>query len=162
MLPIQQGAALGIILSLLHGIWSTTRARLVEFDRVPGTTIWWPAHPHIAGERLPGVAVVGMQAPLSFLNAPGFRSDVAKLVQPIARPKLLVLEASGMVEIDFTAAQVLLDLFKACREEGATIAIARLESTRAQDAFERFGLYDALPREHVFHSVDEAVRKLAK
>jgi MFS superfamily sulfate permease-like transporter len=161
VLPIQQGAALGIILSLLHGIWSTTRARLVEFDRVPGTTIWWPAHPHIAGERLPGVAVVGMQAPLSFLNAPGFRSDVAKLVQD-SRPNLLVIEASGMVEIDFTAAQVLLELFKSCREEGATIAMARLESARAQEAFERFRLYDALPREHVFHSVDEAVRKLAK
>jgi sulfate permease, SulP family len=33
---------------------------------------------------------------------------------------------------------------------------------RAQDAFERFGLYEALPRDHVFHSVDEAVRKLGK
>jgi MFS superfamily sulfate permease-like transporter len=161
VLPIQQGAALGIILSLLHGIWSTTRAKLVEFDRVPGTTIWWPAHPHTEGERLPGVAVVGLQAPLSFLNAPGFRSDVAKLVQA-SKPQLLVIEASGMVEIDFTAAQVLLELFKACREEGAVVAMARLESTRAQAAFERFGLYDALPREHVFHSVDEAVRKLAK
>jgi len=29
VLPIQQGAFLGIMLSLLHGIWSTTRARLV-------------------------------------------------------------------------------------------------------------------------------------
>ena len=161
VLPIQQGATLGIALSLLHGIWSTTRAKLVEFDRVPGTTIWWPAHPHIEGERVPGVAVIGLQAPLSFLNAPGFRTDVAKLVQT-AKPQLLVIEASGMVEIDFTAAQVLLELFKACREEGAVVAVARLESTRAQAAFERFGLYDALPREHVFHSVDEAVRKLAK
>jgi MFS superfamily sulfate permease-like transporter len=161
VLPIQQGAALAIILSLLHGVWSTTRAKLVEFERVPDTTIWWPAHPHIPGERLPGVAVVGLQAPLSFLNAPGFRSDVAKVVTT-ARPKLLVLEASGMVEIDFTAAQVLLDIFKACREDGATVAVARLESTRAQDAFERFGIYDALPREHVFHSVEEAVLKLAK
>ena len=40
--------------------------------------------------------------------------------------------------------------------------MARLESTRAQDAFERFGLYDVLPKDHIFHSVDEAVRKLAK
>jgi SulP family sulfate permease len=161
VLPIQQGAALGIILSLLHGIWSTTRARLVTFDRVPGTTIWWPAHPHFTGERLPGIAVVGMQAPLSFLNAPGFRSDVEKVVKE-AKPKLLVIEASGMVEIDFTAAQVLRDLFKACREQGATVALARLESTRAQDAFERFAIYEALPREHVFRSVDEAVRALGK
>jgi SulP family sulfate permease len=33
---------------------------------------------------------------------------------------------------------------------------------RAQDAFERFGLYEALPRDRVFHSADEAVRKLGK
>jgi MFS superfamily sulfate permease-like transporter len=160
VLPIQQGAALAIILSLLHGIWSTTRARLVEFERVPDTTIWWPAHPHLTGERLPGVAVVGLQAPLSFLNAPGFRSDVEKVMKA-SQPKLLVIEASGMVEIDFTAAQVLLDVLKTCREQGATVAVARLESTRAQEAFERFRIYDALPREHVFLSVDEAVRALA-
>lgn len=161
VLPIEQGAFLGIMLSLLHGIWSTTRARLVEFERVPGTTIWWPAHPHITGERIKGVAVIGLQAPLSFLNAPGFRSDVAKVLGT-ARPQLLVLEASGMVEIDFTAAQILLDVFKVCAEQGVTVALARLESVRAQDAFERFRLFEALPREHVFHSVDEAVRKLAK
>jgi len=161
VLPIQQGAALGIILSLLHGIWSTMRAELTEFDRVPGTTIWWPASPHMQGERVPGVAVVGLQAPLSFLNAPGFRSDVEKIMRA-SQPKLLVIEASGMVEIDFTAAQVLLEMFKACREQGTSIAVARLESTRAQDAFERFGLYEALSRDHVFHSVDEAVRKLGQ
>jgi MFS superfamily sulfate permease-like transporter len=161
VLPIQQGAFLGIVLSLLHGIWSTTRARLVEFERVPGTTIWWPAHPHIEGERLAGVAVIGLQAPLSFLNAPGFRSDVTKVLAT-STPQLLVLEASGMVEIDFTAAQILLDVFKACNEQGVTVALARLESVRAQDAFERFKLFDVLPREHVFHSVDEAVHKLAR
>lgn len=161
VLPIEQGAALGIILSLLHGIWSTTRAKLVHFDRVPGTTIWWPTTPHMDGERVEGVAVVGLQAPLSFLNAPGFRSEVAQVVSTQA-PKLVVVEASGMVEIDFTAAQVLLDVFRDCRAQGVTVAVARLESTRAQAAFERFGLYDTLPREHVFRSVEEAVRTLAK
>jgi MFS superfamily sulfate permease-like transporter len=161
VLPIQQGAALGIILSLLHGIWSTTRAKLVTFERVPGTTIWWPESPHLDGEQLPGVAVVGMHAPLSFLNAPAFRTDVMNVVAK-DKPRLLVLEASGIVEIDFTAAQILLDVFKACREERVTVAMARLESVRAQAAFERFRLFDALSREHIFHSVDEAVRALAR
>jgi SulP family sulfate permease len=161
VLPIQQGAGLAISLSLLHGIWSVTRARLVVFDRVPGTTIWWPANPHMAGERVPGVAVVGLQAPLSFLNAPSFRNDVLNILQaPGGKPGLLVLEASGIVEIDFTAAQILLELFKACHEQGVTVAVARLESTRAQAAFERFDLYDVLPKERVFLSVDEAVRVL--
>ena len=128
---------------------------------MPGTTIWWPAspRPQMKGERLDGVAVVGQQAPLSFLNAPGFRAEVMTVIGD-EQPKLLVLEASGMVEIDFTAAQTLLDLIRQCRAEGVTVAMARLESTRAQQAFERFRIHDVLPRDHIFFSVDEAVRNL--
>jgi SulP family sulfate permease len=162
VLPIEQGVAVGIVLSLLHGIWTTTRARLVTFEHLPGTTIWWPASPHIAGERHPDVAVVGLQAPLSFLNAGNFSSDVLHVLTAAKpKPKLLVLEATGIVEIDFTAAQTLIDLIKKCHEDGVTVAIARLESTRAQEAFERFRIYDVLPRERIFRSVDEAVRTLA-
>ncbi|SIO33290.1 Sulfate permease, MFS superfamily [Bradyrhizobium erythrophlei] len=162
VLPIEEGVAVGIGLSLLHGIWTTTRARLVIFEHMPGTTIWWPASPHVAGERHPNVAVVGLQAPLSFLNAGSFNADVLHVLNAATpKPKLLVLEATGIIEIDFTAAQTLIDLIRRCHEDGVTVAIARLESTRAQQAFERFRIYDVLPQEHIFHSVDEAVRTLA-
>lgn len=159
VLPIEQGVAIGIGLSLLHGIWSSTRARLVVFERVPKTTIWWPASPNLAGERIPGVLVVGLQAPLSFLNASTFRADLLHALHA-TKPHLLVLEAASTPEIDFTAAQLLLGLFTECQELRITVAIARLESLRAQDAFERFGLYEVLPRDHLFRSVDEAVTKL--
>ena len=160
VLPIQEGVAIGIALSLLHGIWSTTRARLVVFERVPGTTIWWPAHPHVKGEEDPGVLVIGLQAPLSFLNASTFRADLLQTLQN-KKPQLLVIEAASTPEIDFTAAELLLELFTECRDQGIKVAVARLESLRAQNAFERFGLYGALPRDHIFHSVDEAVRALS-
>ncbi len=160
-LPIEQGVAVGIALSLLHGIWSTTRARLVQFERVPDTTIWWPANPHMPGERNPDVAVVGLQAPLSFLNASHFRSDVLHVIRnSTPKPRVLVLEASGILEIDFTAAQILLDLIRQCGEEGVTVAMARLESTRAQEAFARFGIYDVMPKSCIFHSVDQAIHAL--
>jgi sulfate permease, SulP family len=158
-LPIEQGVALGITLSLLHGIWSTTRAHLLLFERVPDTTIWWPAQPHIVGETIDDIVVVGFQAPLSFLNAATLRADLQDILQGKA-PRLLVLEAGGIPEIDYTAAQALRDLIIVCGEHHVTFAVARLESVRAQAAFERFGLYEVLPRDHVFHSVDEAVRRL--
>ena len=162
LLPIEQGVAVGIAFSLLHGIWTTTRARLTEFDRVPGTTIWWPTSRNMEGERNPDVAVVGLQAPLSFLNADGFRADVLKVIGGAApKPRLLVIEASGIVEIDFTAAQILLDLIRQCHANGVIVAMARLESIRAQQAFARFGIYDVLPKDRDFHSVDQAIRALA-
>ena len=103
--------------------------------------------------------MVGLQAPLAFLNASTFHADLLAMLQKTS-PHLLVLEAAATAEIDFTAAQLLLDLFTQCRERNIDVAIARLESLRAQDAFERFRLYDVLPRDHIFRSVDEAVRAL--
>ena len=159
VLPIEQGVALGIALSLLHGIWSTTRAHLIAFERVPETTIWWPAHPQIEGELLSDIAVVGFQAPLSFLNAATFRADLQHMLRS-RKLRLVVFEASAIVEIDFTAAQALREVISLCNEAGTVFAVARLESLRAQEAFERFGLYEVLPRDRVFHSVDLALRKL--
>jgi SulP family sulfate permease len=158
VLPIEQGVAIGIALSLLHGIWSTTRARLTVYQRVPGTSIWWPSHPHISGETEPRVVVAGFQAPLSFLNAYHFRRDVMALVQSPPAPGLIVLEATGIVEIDFTAAQILSDTIRACRSAGVDFAIARLESTRAQEAIDRFGIDALIESRHQFHSVEEAIR----
>jgi MFS superfamily sulfate permease-like transporter len=159
ILPIEQGVGIGIALSLLHGIWSTTRARLTVFERVPGTSIWWPSSQHIPGESEPNIMVVGFQAPLSFLNAYPFRRDMVKLLQsPPQQTRLIVLEATGIVEIDFTAAQILNDTIRACRAAGADFTIARLESIRAEEALERSGIMQLLAADRLFHSVEEAIR----
>ena len=79
VLPIQQGVGIGIILSLMHGVWTTTRARTVEFERIPGTSIWWPESALQRGETVPGVRVVALQAPLSFLNAYEFQQAIQAL-----------------------------------------------------------------------------------
>jgi SulP family sulfate permease len=162
-LPIEQGVGIGIALSLAHGIWSTTRARVLIFERVPGTSIWWPSSPNLPGEQAPGIIVAGFQAPLSFLNAYDFRRGVLDALQASPQqPRLLVLEATGIVEIDFTAAQVLIDLIRECHADGVDFAIARLESERAQDAMARFGINDLLGPDHLFQSVEEAIKVLGK
>jgi SulP family sulfate permease len=163
VLPIEQGVGIGIALSLMHGIWSTTRARVVLFERVPGTSIWWPVSAELPGQQEPGVVVAGFQAPLFFLNAYHFRSDILDALQ--SRPqaaRLLVLEATGIVEIDFTAAQVLRDLIRKCHAEGVDFAIARLESIRAQAAMARFGVNEVLGPDRSFRSVEQAIKALGR
>ena len=163
VLPIEQGVGIGIALSLLHGIWSTTRARVLIFERVPKTSIWWPSSPNIPGEREPGIVVAGFQAPLFFLNAYLFRRDILDALQSSPEPaRLIVLEATGIVEIDFTAAQILADLIRKCHADGVDFAIARLESVRAQQAMARFGIDELLGPSHSFRSVEEAIRSLGK
>ena len=161
LLPIQTGVAIGVFLSLAHGVFTTTRTKLIAFEHMPGGTIWWPASPSRSGELLPGVMVMGFQAPLSFLNAYAFRRAVLNALAGAPGARLFVLEAGSMVELDYTASEVLLEVIEDARKTGVDFAVARLESVRAQAAFDRFGITAQLGPDHIFQSVDSAVRALA-
>ena len=154
-MPIEEGVGLGITLSILHGVWTTTRPRTAEYERIPSSTIWWPRSARQRGETLPGVRVIGLQAPLSFLNAYQFQRAIEALSG--AGTELIVIEANAIGEIDYTGGKVLGDLIGRLRAEGVDIAFARLESVRAQESFARLGLEALIGKDHLFHSVEEAV-----
>jgi sulfate permease, SulP family len=159
-LPIEQGVSVGVLLSVLHGVWTTTRAQTVEFERIPGTSIWWPRNEETNGEFVPGVRVIALQAPLSFLNAYNFRRAIERFVDKDPPARLIVIEANALVEIDYTGATVLADLIGQLRRRGVDVAVARLESVRAQQSFARLGLFALIGRDHVFRSVQEAIDAL--
>jgi MFS superfamily sulfate permease-like transporter len=159
LLPIQTGVAIGISLSLLHGIGMTTRTRPVELMRLPGTTVWWPAGPTEQGAKHEGVLVVAFQAPLLFANAETFKRGMIDTIDACDTPPLLVvLEASGIADIDFTAAEALIEVISHCRAANIRFVVARLESVRAHTALNRFGVLAELGPDYLFHSVEEAVK----
>jgi MFS superfamily sulfate permease-like transporter len=161
-LPIQTGVAIGVFLSLAHGVFTITRSRPIVFTRAPGTTVWWPASSGVKGDLVAGVVVLGFQAPLSFLNAYDFRRGMLdEIGQAKGAARLVILEASSIVEIDYTAAEILVDVITEARKAGMDFAVARLESVRAEAAFQRFGVIDALGPGHLFRSVEEAIGALA-
>jgi MFS superfamily sulfate permease-like transporter len=124
--------------------------------------VWWPPSPDSPFNNTPGTLVIAFQAPLSFLNADAFRKGVLDRLREAQKPlQLVVLEASSIVEIDFTAAHALREAIDFCRSQGILFAVARLESMRAQDSFRRFGITDIVGNEHFYHSVYEAVEALA-
>ncbi len=161
VLPIERGVSVGVLLSVLHGVWTTTRVKPVEFERVPGTSIWWPRDQDSKGELLPGVRVIALQAPLSFLNAYNFRRAIERFVSEDNSTRLIVIEANALAEIDYTGATVLAGLVRRLRGRSVDVAVARLESVRAQQSFARLGLFALIGRDHVFRSVQEALDALA-
>ena len=156
--PIEIGVAVGIALSLLHGVWTITQTHAVTFELIPGTTIWWPKNPKLKGETRPGLVVAGFQAPLFFLNAEPFSASLDRAIRSAPPPvKAIVLEASSIVELDFSGAQALSDLIRAWKDKGAVFYVARLESLRAQQAFEKFAILPLLAHGKTFPSVADAV-----
>ena len=138
------------------------RPHCYRLHRLPGTAVWWPVGRIVKGETLAGVVVIGFQAPLSFLNADVFRRQMLAAMRPDPAPvKLLVLEAAGIIDIDFTAAQVFKDVIAHARAAGLIFAVARLEAYDAEAAFDRLGLRQALGEGRLFNSVNDAVTALA-
>jgi MFS superfamily sulfate permease-like transporter len=161
ILPIEQGVALGIGLSLLNGLWAGARTRVRPMARIPNTSVWWPASPGQEGEKLAGVAVLTFQAPLNFLNGDGFERDMLAFIEPGApRIELAVLECAGLLDIDFTAALNLRAVAEAYKKAGVSLAMARLESVAAQAALARLGLSGIIGVDRIFPSVAAAIDAL--
>jgi SulP family sulfate permease len=159
-LPVPTGVAIGVGLSLVHGVWIVTRTQVVELTQVPGTTIWWPTTLRETGDSQPGVLVVSFAAPLLFSNADVFRHGMQAAIaqRPGDTPiDIVVLEALGIAAVDYTAAQALRDVIEDCRARGIDFTIARLESARARHSLERFGVLELLGADRVFLSVAQAI-----
>ncbi len=162
LLPIQTGMLLAIILSLAHGIQLMMRPPSSELLRVPGTTVWWPAADEASGERVPGVLVFSPAAPINFTNALFVRDTLlAEIARAPSQVRLVVIEASGVTDFDYTGSQSLQKTILDLRGKGIDVAMARVIVTHAQVAARNSGLDAVLGPGHVFKSVSEAIAALS-
>jgi len=160
LLPIEVGIGLSIVLSILHSLYTIARPNCHELKRIPGTTIWWADSPRRTGERLPNVLVFSLGAPINFMNSRVMLEQLDATLAARADCRLLVLEANGVVGVDFSGADLFISKIRKLQEKGVQIAMARLGSVSASVAAERTGLVDAIGPQHIFQSVNEAVRAL--
>jgi sulfate permease, SulP family len=158
LLPVQEGVTVSIVLSLLHGVYVIARPEGTELARVPGTTVWWRRMSHEPGELVPGVLVFAPGVPIYFCNARVIR---ARLLEAIAaKPetcRLVVIEASGVLDIDFTGSRIMQEMIADLRAQNIVVKVARLSAARARHAAERSGLAASLGPSEVFLSVEEAI-----
>jgi MFS superfamily sulfate permease-like transporter len=159
LLPIEIGMLASIALSLLQSIYGVARPRSVQLAHLPGTTVWWPPSPGEQAETIPGVLVFAIGAPVNFTNALYICRQLDAMVMKAPQPlRLVVLEASGVVEIDYTGAQILATTVQSLQRRGITVTLARLAAGKARDAAQRSGLIARIGAANVFHTVDDAVR----
>ncbi|HEV2956048.1 MAG TPA: SulP family inorganic anion transporter [Xanthobacteraceae bacterium] len=158
-LPIETGVTLSIMLSLLHSVYVIARPDITELARIPDTTIWWALPKDHPGEYEPGVLVIAPSAPVYFVNASYLHARLMNAIAEKEEPcRYVVIEAHGVIDIDFSGSEMLRQLIVELRGRGIDLAIARMSSERARKAARRTGLIDALGEDHLFRSVEEAIR----
>ena len=159
IMPIQTGVAMSIGLSLLNSLFIVARPDSAVLERVPGTTVWWDLPAEDAGEREPGVLVFAPGAPINFTNAFYVRGKLMDAIAAMGEPcRLVVIEANGIINFDFTGSQIFQQVISELRECGIDVVFARLESEHARRAADRSGLIAKLGEDHVFRSVEDAIQ----
>jgi high affinity sulfate transporter 1 len=159
---VEQGIGVAVGLAILDRTRLSARPQLHVLGRIPGTTSWAPLSSEEHAAQVPGVLVVLFATPLWYANAAHFRVELdASLARALGTPRLLVLDALGMSDIDYTGSLALRRVLDELDADHIAFAIARAGS-HTRESLGHSGLLDRIGADRFFPSVDEAVTRLGE
>jgi SulP family sulfate permease len=159
LVGVEQGIGVAVGLAILDRIRLGARPQLHVLGRLLGTTSWAPLSAEPSAAELPGVLVVLFATPLWYANAVHFRDEVAGALARAPGTRVLVLDALGMSDVDFTGSRELGHVLDACDRAHVAVAVARA-GDHLDDMLQRSGLEQRIGKDHFYSSVNEAVTAL--
>ena len=120
--------AVGLSVVALFG--RLVRPHAAVMGEVPGLAGYHDVEDWEGGRTIPGLVLFRYDAPLCFANAEDFRRRaLAALVGTTPPVGWMVLNAEAIVEIDSTAAEMLLSLQQELASQGVHLALTRVKRT---------------------------------
>jgi len=160
LVGVEQGIGVAVGLAILDRTRLSARPQLHVLGRIPDTTSWAPLSSNVHAAQVPSVLAVLFATPLWYANAVHFRAQLTdSLARALGTPQLVVLDALGMSDIDYTGSRALGAILDELDRDHAAFAIARA-GQHAREGLRRSGLLARIGEDHIFPSVDEAVRAL--
>ena len=160
LVGVEQGIGVAVGLAVLDRTRLSARPQLHVLGRMPGTTSWAPLSSTANAAQVPGILVVLFATPLWYANAVHFRANVDQALERAeGTPRLLVLDAMGMSDIDYTGSHALREVLDKLDRQDIEVAVARAGSHLRQ-GLTRSGLLERIGAHRFFPSVDEAVTAL--
>jgi sulfate permease, SulP family len=157
LIGVEQGIGVAVVLAILDRTRLTARPQLHVLGRIPGTTSWAPIGAPERPTEVPGVLVVLFATPLWYANATHFAAALDHARREAAAPvRIVVLDALGMYDVDFTGARALGQALDELERDGVPLVLARV-GDHLRDNLARSGLLGRIGADHVYASVDEAV-----
>ena len=157
---VEQGIVLAIIVSLLNLIRVQYNPKKYIVAPEAGDQFnYQPAAPGVESE--PGLILFRFDSQLFYANANRFVDDVQKAVDAAPHPvEWLVLDASSLTEVDFSAAAALMGLLDFCDARHIEPAMARVDSSFAE-LMEAYGVQQRIPEERWFANYTDAFAAFA-
>ena len=160
LVGVEEGIVLALLLSLLQYVRRAYRPRVGVLLRDP--TDHWRLEPADPGRMiLPGLVILSFGSDLFYANAARFGEVARELVVRSPEPvRWLVIDASAITGIDYSAYQTLVELKQELDEKGVVLAVTRVADESGPD-WQRLGLTELFGRERVFASRHDCLRAYA-
>jgi sulfate permease, SulP family len=160
LIGVEQGIGVAVGLAVLDRARLSARPQMHVLGCIPRTTSWAPLSAVGDAKQVRGVLVVLFATPLWYANAVHFQAEVDRaLTRGEGTPRLLVLDALGMSDIDYTGSRALNEVLDKLEREHIDVAVARA-GTRLRQGLRRSGIVARIGSDHFFPSVGEAVTAL--
>jgi sulfate permease, SulP family len=159
---VEQGIAVAVGLAILDRTRLSARPQLHVLGRIPATTSWAPVSSPEQPPQVPGVLVVLFATPLWYANAVNFRAQLdAALTRAIGPPRVVVLDAIGMSDLDYTGSRSLREVLDTLDRDHISFGLARA-GEHVRNSLSRSGLLERIGEDRLFPSVDAAVTALCQ
>ena len=148
-LGIEVGIAVAVVASMLVVFARISKPHSAILGHVAGTTSYRNVERFPEAEIEPGIRVLRVDAALSFANATAVkRLLVAGADALVDQPRALVLDASGINDIDATGVEMLDEVLEDLDDRGVALHLTDVKGP-VRDVLRRAGLWDRLgPRIH--------------
>lgn len=157
---VELGIGIAIAASIVVVAVRMMTPHTAELGRLPGSSLYRNVARFPQAERVPGVAIIRFDVSLSYLNVEFLKRRVHRLVDE-GGPELraVVLDASGVNDIDTSAVEAFTELVVDLAEDGIAVHLAGAKGP-VRDVLMRSGTYQQLG-DRVHDQVHDAVVALA-
>lgn len=156
-----QGIVVAIIVSFVTLAHHVANPPVYVLRRKPGTNVFRPeSAEHPEDEAFPGLLLLRPEGPIFFANA----AQVVHKMEPLireAQPKIVAVDASGILDLEYTAVKMFAQLAKRQMEHGVQLWVIGM-SPRVLGIVQRSPLGQMLGREQMFFNPEMAVARYLK
>ena len=156
-LGIEQGIAVGVVLSLIMMIFRTTRPHVAILGKVPGTDIYRNIERFEEVEQRPDVLILRFDAQLYFANLNYFRDTIEEWAGKKGKAlQLILINAESINYADSSAIHALHDIIDEYRKLGVDWYFAGVKGP-VRDAFSKGHLMEFIGEGNFFLSIQDAL-----
>jgi MFS superfamily sulfate permease-like transporter len=152
------GLIIAVFLSLFTILFRASRPYLAVLGKVPGQmAAYGDVARHPENERVPGLLIVRLDAPLYFLNANVARGQLLGLVRANEpAPKAVLFDLGASADLDVASLDMLRNLVSELEEAGSDVLLAQVRGS-VRDRLRHSGVMAEIGEDRVYRSVAAAV-----